>query len=62
MSDGGEIQDHAQAQLVRETIQKTKQQAGPRPLQSGFSPVYDQLRKDLDPDLDFPTLGKKPFH
>ena len=61
MSDGGGIQDHTQTQLARakdKTMQRIKQQAGPKPLQSGSSPVYDQLRKDLGPDWDFPTLGK----
>ena len=39
ISDGGNVQDHAQPQLAGETIQKPKQQAGPRPPQSGSSPV-----------------------
>lgn len=33
MSDGGGVQDHTQAQLVRKTIQRIKQQVGPRPLE-----------------------------
>ena len=61
MSDGGGFQDHIQAQVVSEMIQETKQQAGLMPPQSGPSPVYDQLRQDLGPDQDFPTLGKKLF-
>ena len=40
---------------------QNKKQAGPRSPQSEYSPVYDQLRKDLGPDLDFPTLGKNLF-
>ena len=59
--NGGEAQDHAPGQLTRETMQRIKQQAGPRPPQLGSIPVYDQLRKDLGPELDFPTLGKSLY-
>lgn len=61
MPNGRGIQDHTQAQLARETMQRIKQQTGPRPPQLGSILVYDQLRKDLGPDIDFPTLEKNLF-
>lgn len=41
--------------------QKQKQQAGSKSPQSRSSQVYDQLREDLGPEHDFPTLGEKLF-
>ena len=61
MADGGGIQDHAQAQLAIETMQRIKQQAGPRPPKSESSLIYGQLRKDLGPDQNLPTLHKNLF-